>query len=108
MLNTNLKPPYATALVRWCERETQQWVSLLDCEQRIADMKTAMNRPNLEGKHNGRTCEKSAYDQAFDLYLRKGIEPRLEQKGLSDLNSNDFGYAIDLFGNKKNQTSLIN
>ena len=31
MLNTNLKPPYATALVRWCERETQQWVSLLDC-----------------------------------------------------------------------------
>jgi HK97 family phage major capsid protein len=65
-----------------------------NCEQKIAEMKTAMNRPNLEGKHNDKTWEKSAYDQAFDLYLRKGIEPRLEQKGLSDLNSNDFGYAM--------------
>ena len=30
MLNTNLKPPYATSLVRWCEREVLQCASLLD------------------------------------------------------------------------------
>ena len=64
------------------------------CEQKIVEMKAAMNRPYAAGSCSEATGEKSIYDQQFDLYLRKGIEPRLEHKGISDLNSNDFGYAM--------------
>ena len=30
MVNITAKPPYATSLVRWCEREVLQCASLLD------------------------------------------------------------------------------
>ncbi|WPX97402.1 hemagglutinin repeat-containing protein [Candidatus Bandiella euplotis] len=46
MLNTNLKPPYATSLVRWCEREIQQWISLLDFIEENVEIKGTIRLEN--------------------------------------------------------------
>mgnify|MGYP000403788581 CR=1 FL=1 len=43
LLNTNLKPPYATALVRWCEREALKSSSLLDYKHYQRNNKLEIN-----------------------------------------------------------------